>query len=236
MAIVRQGSTGASFTGSVTSGVLPVNPGAITTNLSNVVFAFIRTTTSTVLSVTDNSSPANSYSFLAAINNGTNVRVELWTTAVSAANVSGASANSITINLSAASKLCGWAGEYSGVAAYGTNGTNTGTSTTPTINQVLQDNNNIAIAGLDWQGVATATALTGTLLSTTGTSGGSASTNVAFAAVTNTSATPATVTDSVTLSASSIWAAISLELRSTTGAANKPIWNMPFLPGFGNGR
>lgn len=235
MAIVRQAATGVAFVGSVSSGVIPVNSQAITTGLTIVVFAFIRTTTSTVTSVTDGSS--NSYSLLQVINNGTNCRVELWTTGVGAATVPPSpNSDSITINLSAASKLCGWAGEYSGVAALGTHPTNTGSSATPTINQILQDANNVAISGFDWTGTATASANSGTLVSTAGTSGGNASTNVGFATVQNTSVTPATVTDSVTLSASSTWAAISLELRSTTGAAVFPARKMPFLPGFGTGR
>jgi hypothetical protein len=234
MAIVRQAATGQSFIAG-TSGVLLINSSSVNTGLTIPIFVFLPNLTTSVSSITDNAGTGNSWSLLQTIN-GTSCRVELWVTGVGAATVQASpNTDSITINLSASVKFCAWGGEYSGVAALGTHPTNTGSSTTPTINQVLQDANNFAISGLDWTGIATATALSGTLLSTTGTSGGSTSTNVAFAAVQNTSATPATVTDSVTLSASSAWAAISLELRSTTGT-KAPVWQMPFLPGFGNGR
>ncbi len=178
-----------------------------------VVVASIRTTTSTVTSVTDDA--ANTYAQRAAINNGTSARVEIWS-AQGTASVTA----TITVNLSASSKVvCAFA-EYSGVAALGTTATSTGSTADPTISLTTQDNNNWVVGGFAHNANTNATAKTANLRATNSTAGGAAGTNVGGALTDQTAATPSSVTNDVTWAAAA-WAAAALELRSTTGAAPK---------------
>ncbi len=176
-----------------------------------VVTVAIRTTTSTVSSVTDTGS--STYAARGpGINNGTVARMEIW----SARNA--AASTSVTVNLGASSKFVACVGEYSGVAALGATSTATGATTTPTIALTTQDANNFVVAGFAAQGTATFSANVGALRGSTNTTGGSASTNIGGALNDNGAATASSVTNTATLSASNSWAAEALELRSTTGA------------------
>ena len=177
-----------------------------------VVVASIRTVTSTVSSVTDNPG-GSTYALRAVLNDGTNERVEIW----SARNV--VASTSVTIHLSATSKIVGTAARYTGVSALGVTGTNSGSSTTPTIAVTTQDNNNFIVAGFASQGVATFAANVGNLRTSNQTSGAGGASNVGGAFNDNTASTPSSVTNTVTLSASQTWAAAALELRSTAGGA-----------------
>ncbi len=176
-----------------------------------VVTVAIRTTTSTVSSVTDTG--GSTYAARGpGINNGTVARMEIWSAR------SAAVSTSVTVNLGASSKFVACVGEYSGVAALGAASTATGATTTPTIALTTQDANNFVVAGFAAQGTATFSANVGALRGSTNTAGGSASTNVGGALNDNGATTASSVTNTATLSASNSWAAEALELRSTTGA------------------
>lgn len=162
----------------------------------------------TTATVTDGNSSV--WSRAATINNG-NIRVEIWKCAdLLGANVS------ITVSLSNSREANAVTQFYSGVAAFGTTATNTGTGTTPTIDLITQDNNNFVVAACA-NDIDTFSANTGNLRGSATSGGGG------YAALNdNTSGSPGTVTNTVT-AASGDWACTALELRSTTGSAVKKV-------------
>lgn len=109
---------------------------------------------------------------------------------------------------------------YSGVAAFGNTNTATGSSTTPSVAVTTQDSNNWVTAGMSFRtSVGTSwSAATGTLRRSYD---GSNSSSAAVASVDNSSAGAGSVTTSATLGGGEAWAAATIELRSTTGAAEE---------------
>jgi hypothetical protein len=102
--------------------------------------------------------------------------------------------------------------------------TASGTSVTPALTNGTLDNNNLFVTEMLWyyaSGNTTVSANQGTLQSSFG---GTAAT-YGGALVTNTSATPASVTDSVTISQSTGWNALGVELRSVQ--LNVPTVDLP---------
>ncbi len=156
----------------------------------------------TITSITD--SGGSTYAQRASIANGF-TRSEIWSTGAGAAVAS----TSITVNYSAAGIVRASAADYSGVQGLGTTGTNTGTSTTPTISLTTQDANNAVAAGF-------ASAL---FVQTQNTGSLRDAQLDREALVDNCAASPSSVTDAVSISSSQAWAATALELRSTTGGA-----------------
>ncbi len=158
----------------------------------------------TVSSVTD--SGGSTYTQRATIANGAD-RSEIWSTAAGGA-VAG---TSITVTFSGTGAVGASASDYSGVQALGTTGTNTGTSTVPTISLTTQDNSNAVVAGFQAHGGVPAAQTTGALRDEREFF------SPLEALVDNCAASPSSVTDAITLTSSQAWAATALELRSTTG-------------------
>jgi hypothetical protein len=109
------------FVDSATAAPGSVSTFNITHTLTNgtfdVVIVSIKDTTKTVSSITDNgSSGGSTYYFRNATNNGSNVRIEVWST--THAGVTG-SPTQITVNLSGASQVVAISAQYSGVAGLG---------------------------------------------------------------------------------------------------------------------
>jgi len=193
-----------------------------------VVVQAIRTVANTVSTVVD--APGNTYVFQNAINNGTVARVEVWVAHNTAFQLTSTQNVTVTLNIGASNGATAIAG-YSGVAAIGINGTNTGSSTTPTISLTTQDSNNFVLAGFAAQGTATFSANVGILEASAVTSGGSGSSNVGGALNDNTAGSPSSVVNTVTLSATNAWAAVGVELRTVAPAGGGP----PKLPIVGVG-
>ncbi len=181
-----------------------------------VVVVAIRTTTSTVSSITDTG--GSTYTFRKAVNNGTVARVEMWSTNAGAST----SSTSVTINLGATSKFVGCVFEYTGVLGLGNCNTNTGSSTTPTIVNTIAQVSGFIVAGFAAQGTATFSANVGTLRASAVTAGGAAGTNAGGALNDNTSAAQSytAVTNTVTLSVTNAWAAVSMDLQGTAPAGD----------------
>lgn len=179
-----------------------------------VVIAAFPSAGGTVSSITDTG--GSTYSQRAAVTN--TVRAEIWSTGAGAAKAS----TSITVNSSASVKFVVAAADYSGVAAVGANGTNTGSTATPTISITTQDANNWVAAGFAGQGTATPTANTGNLRQTGATSGQASNTNVSGTLNDNTAASAGSVTNAVSFVAGVAWAAAAVELRSTVPPSGAP--------------
>lgn len=131
------------------------------------------------------------------------------------------SATSITVTLSASvAALAVCVTTYSGVGSngFGTTAVNgSGTGATLSVALTTQDSNNFVVAAIVQRGIATFTAQNGSLRVTAQNGGG---TVVTAGLVDNTSASPASVTDSVTSSlGSNAWSVAAVELRSTGGGA-----------------
>lgn len=120
--------------------------------------------------------------------------------------------------------------EYSGVAALGTNTTvNSGSSgsTNPSASITTVDNNDFVIAGFSAFACVTYTAQNGTIRTRAANN-----CTIGQALIENSSASPASVTDSATIS-SQPWAGIAVALRSTTGGGGATCANYIALMGAG---
>ena len=150
------------------------------------------------------------------------VAASCWGTAVGAVKTSGSITITVTFAASVRNTVC--AMQYSGALGYGHTGTNTGTSTSPSLSITTQDNNNFVVVGLTDEGTATWASSVGNLREN---QAGPGSTTPGGAGLDNTSATPASVTNTATLSVSKAWAAIGMELRtvkpSTFVGQNYPV-------------
>jgi hypothetical protein len=200
-----------------------------------VVAIAVNLASTTISTVVQSGNPVNqSFSFLAAINNSTSVRIELWALTVTTQIITNG-INIVVTPVAATATMAAVATGYSGVSSIGKTHTNTGSSTGPTDSITIDEGGDWVTGGFAWNGVATISANTvGNGRGFAGTIGGTASTNCGAAESDNTSAVVASVTNTLLLTASSVWAAASVELRPPLTHA--PVWNMPFLPGFGNGR
>jgi len=178
-----------------------------------VVAVAIRTTTSTVSSVSDTGGSNYGSSPIVAINNSTNARAELWSTAVGGST----SSTSVTITLGASSKFVGCVFEYTGVVALGNTGTFTGNGNSVVVNVTTQDANNWCTSSAAAQGTGTFSQNVGTLRASAVTSGGQGSSNVGGALTDNTIATPGTCSMAPTISTQENNAGVGVELRSTSG-------------------
>jgi len=163
------------------------NPGSVTTCTTGsatwtggnviVIVAAIRTATSTVSSITQ-SAGSNTYTFESAASGNNTVRVEMWT----AINIAGGTFT-ISVNLSASSKVVCAAAEYSGVGSFANATFTTASVANPSFN-VTVSANSWCSAGFVGQGTGTFTAGGGTnLRGNAVSSGGSASSNVGGAQV-----------------------------------------------------
>jgi len=137
------------------------------------------------------------------------VTASIWATAPGKALTH--ASNVITVTFASSTRNTVVVVEYSGVNAFGTAASNTGSSTTPTISITTHDNNNLIIAGMTRQGTSTWTANVGTLREN---QAGPGSTTPGGGVVEHASATPASTTDTATISSSGSWAVQGIELRS----------------------
>lgn len=176
-----------------------------------VVGVVLKDTTLTVNGFNDDSTGGPmSFTQLVALNVSTTLRVELWATAVggSKGNFSFLLVNtSGTVNDGA-----GCFSEYSGVGSLGPSSSANNTTADPTISVTTQDNNNWVHAFFGSLGATLPTSKTGTLDRANASAGVNP---VASAETHNSSATPASVTNAVTLAATT-WAALAVELRTGT--------------------
>jgi hypothetical protein len=176
-----------------------------------------RNATTTITSITDNSSGGPmTYSQIGTYVNGvTNIRTSLWATAAGAGKVS---ATTITATTSVAERdTVILATEWFGVAAIGTNGNDNNTTADPTIALTTQDANNFVVAMFGARGVTLPTSKTGTLdvvLASEGTS------QVSGGMVSNTAASASSVTCAETLAAAT-WTALAVELRSVAATPSR---------------
>lgn len=177
-----------------------------------VVTVEIRTTTTSVSSITDTIGNTYTVAKSVAINNGTSCRIEEWWVISTGSNT----ANAITVNISVSGRFTICAESYSGVVSIGNTNTSTGSSTAPAITLTTQDTNNWIALGVSAQGLPTLTATAPNVVQQTTTiTGGATSSDVrggegdagAFA-------TAGSNTVTFTLGASGAWAAAGIELRS----------------------
>src|SRR5438876_5474351 len=177
---------------------------SVTAGNTNIVVVALRQVGSPVSTISDG---ASTYSREVSKNN-TTARTEIWS-----AKVAAGASTTVTVTLSAGSEIVCAVSQYSGVGALGLTNTNSGSGTALTVSVTTQDNNNWVVAGFAQQGTTgTLSAQTGTLRQVKVTTG--ASYWVKGALTDNTSATPASVTNSVTATQSTNWAAAALELRT----------------------
>lgn len=154
------------------------------------------------------------YKFRRAINNGTTCRIELWTTDAGTAIAS----TSVTVQFAASTTYVVSASTYTGVLGLGGLTTNSGTSTAPSVNGVVEDTNNFIAMAVAAVGVGTFSATVPNVIRTSAeTAGGSASTNQGGAtADAGAFATLGVNTVTGTLSTSEAWATAGIELRSAS--------------------
>ena len=187
---------------------------SLSTGQDVVVAVAILDTTKSVSTITDTA--LNTYTLKSAVNNGSNVRVEIW----EAHNITGNASDVILVTLSGATLASAAFEEYAGVASgVGTVGsTATGTSFDPEGDVLTQDGNNWSVAAI---GVATLSGDTFTAdLGTKRQALIPALTTASVALVDNTTIALATLRNGVLLSASRAWAAVTLELRTGAAAIN----------------
>jgi hypothetical protein len=140
----------------------------------------------------------------------TGVKIELWATGPTGTKASPSFINFILNGVSHAGAVCAW---YSGVNSIGINGNTNNTNANPSIALATQDNDNFVVAGFGSVGATLPTALTGNMRRTRNSLGPS---EVTITINDNTAAAPGSVTNAVTLAATT-WGAIAVELRSAGG-------------------
>src|SRR5437899_443964 len=175
-----------------------------------VVVAF-PSTIPTVTSLSDTG--GSTYTLIAAVNNGTSARVEMW-----AAHRARAS-TSITVNLSAIVKNRVEVVEYSGVGILGATATKTGSGTILSMALTTQSANGWVVAGFGEKNGSSFLPGVGNLRD----SGSFTLTTTVGAAVNdNTAASPSSVTNAVTINTTGPWAAAAVELQASFGPAATP--------------
>jgi hypothetical protein len=140
-----------------------------------------------------------------------NSKTEIWATAAGAAPGGNFSTVLATVNLSVASKVVASLSEWSGVVSLGTATSldDAGAEANDlSVSNSLLNVGNVIVAGFSWQGIATASAKTGTLRSSVETSGHKAA-NVGGALTFNSESGV-----EILLSAASYWSVAALQLNS----------------------
>lgn len=180
--------------------------------------------------VTDTSGGSMAFSRFAAIN-VTGGRLELWATTATGALAGGSYLN---VNLSGNALASATVDHFTGVVSLGANATASNTTANPSIAQVLQDANNYIVAGFLSLGSGVPVALTGSMRRTTTSSGASP---VVSTITDNTAGSASSVTNAITLGATT-WAAAILELRTVAaaGVSLEPTYSVEVeLNGVGGG-
>jgi hypothetical protein len=173
-----------------------------------VISISIHTTTDTVTSITDNGSNGGSlYYFRNAVNNGTAVRCEVWSTIAGGA---ASSVTSVTVHLSGSTTVVACVADYSGVLLFGRSATFTGSSTTPGATDRIFDANSFIVLAIAANGTSAYTANTGNLRTSNHLTNNSCALND------NTASTGSTdVTNTATITTNT-WAVCSLELSAAS--------------------
>ncbi|PYO24312.1 MAG: hypothetical protein DMD88_01310 [Candidatus Rokuibacteriota bacterium] len=204
VAYVNSASTASNGISTSCAATLP----SVTAGNTNIVVVALRQSggAAPVSTISDG---ASTYSREVYMDNAGNARTEIWS-----AKVAAGASTTVTVNLAAGSEVVCAVAQYSGVGALGRTSTNSGSGTAPTVSVTTQDNNNWVVAGFAHQGATgTLSANQGNLRQVNETTGGSSW--VKGALTDNTSATPASVTNSVTATQTGTsWAAAALELRT----------------------
>ena len=176
----------------------------------------------TVSSVTDNASPANSYTKANSVGNGT-THSEVWTASVANA------ATSVTVTFSGTiTRAAVIVGDYSGVSSVGATATNTGSSTSPTVSVTPAVSTNWAVAGIAYARGSNVTYSQNTGHLRDNQSSGA--TGVTAILNDNTGASP--IVNTITASTSDNWAVVGAELKAS-GGGSAPCANFIALMGAG---
>jgi hypothetical protein len=201
VAYVNSASTAVNSGATSCAATLP----SVTVGNTNIVVVALRQGGIPVSTISDG---ASTYSREVYMDNTTNARTEIWS-----AKVASGASTTVTVTLSAGSAVVCAVAQYSGVGALGLTNTNSGSGTSLTVSLTTQDNNNWVVAGFAQQGTTgTLSANQGNLRQANKTTSGAD--YVKGALTDNTSATPASVANSVTATQSTFWAAAALELRT----------------------
>ena len=161
---------------------------------------------STISSITDSGS---TWSLRAAVNNGTAVRSEIWSTTAGGSVAS----SSFTVNVSGGSPLSCALEEYSGVLSIGATNTNEATSGAASVSLTTQDSNDYIVAGFGANSYNGYTVTSGALAQFAGVTSNSGGDYVEMTMCDM--AVPAATTVACAAAAgSSPWAAPALALRS----------------------
>lgn len=213
MAITR-GVKGSGLNTAINAFVISGLSGATTAGSCWVATVTTKDTSITVTGFTDDSTGGPmAFTQVGSYITPTGLRESVW---ITAANGGKAGASFIRANLSAASRDAVLVvTEWLGVAAVGIDGSANNTTANPSIALTTQDANNFVVTGFGSIGSTIPTALTGTLDKTQASDG---ATPVVGAIVSNTAASPSSVTTAETLAATT-WAALAVELRSTGGGS-----------------
>jgi hypothetical protein len=202
---------GRNNTGSATTTSLSINYSSHSSNTIVAVCA-LGNTAASISSITDN----GSYWVLRyAMNNGTAVRSEIWSTPAGGSVAS----TSFTINMSGGTPASCALEEYAGVLALGNTSSAQGNSGVWSVGLTTQDANNYVVAGIGANSYYGYSNPTGTIRQAGVLTGNPGNDYVEMDLFDNTAATASGVTNGV-VTAPAPWTAVALELRSagtTTG-------------------
>ena len=160
----------------------------------------------TVASVHDQNN--NAATFVAGVTRNGTVRAELWQMTA----VPGATSFTATLTTQIHNSVGIAVEEYSNMVHVGTNATNSGTGTAPTVSRSTQDTNNVVTACMGVRSGVVVTANVGNLRHSSYNTG---TDYITLAVTDNTSGSPATVVNTVgTTDGSDQWAAVAMELRT----------------------
>ena len=214
------GSTSASTTGTCTN---------LVTTVGDLILVCIGTINTTISSVTDSATPANSYSpatiFIA---NASSVSCQVWKAwAQSTATIA-------TITATFGSSRWGMiAASYSGVPqTLDFAATNTSSSATPSLSVLTESNNNWLVTGFGVRGSTSITQATG-IIRTVRPGGGTTSPGIALVDLIRT--VTGVDTNSITIT-SAAWAATGIELNTSPfmkdrwGQEEPVIWPISVIP------
>jgi hypothetical protein len=162
-------------------------------------------TTSSVANITDSGS---SWALRAAVNNGTAVRTEIWSTGARGSVAS----QSFNISISGPTPASCAIEEYAGVQSLGTAATAQATSGNWSISLATQDPNDYVVAGIGANSYYRYTTVSGTTRQLGGLTSNAGNDYVEIALCDNT-ATTASIISCTAVSGSAAWAAPALELR-----------------------
>ncbi len=166
-------------------------------------------TSSSISSIVDSGS---TWTLQAAINNGTAVRSEIWSTSAGGSVAS----TSFTINLSAGAPASCALEEYSGALGVGPAATNAAASGTISVGLTTPDTNDYVVAGLGANSYNSYNMTSGTIRQAGGLTTNPGSNYVEIDLCDNTAAAATSIACS-SVSGSAPWAAVALALRTSVG-------------------